>query len=934
MKKALALLLCLICAFLLLACTPGGSDETTEGAKTNTLLVGFGREDITPTFSVPMRGYGNPSQRYSTNVLDKLYSTCIAFTDEDGNTVLLFHNDLCSTPGSVYTPLRKQISELTGIPFGNIMFSATHTHSGPEQTLDGDSAVELYNEFAAEKMIKAAQAALADRKPAQMYTASTNLKNLNFVRHYVMSDGSIVGSNFGSATGKTYVEHVQPVDDQMQLIRFKREGGKDVVLVNWQVHPLRTGGSSLTNISADVVGAMRMYLEPQMNCHMAYFTGGSGDVEPVSRIQSENITESYLEQGEAMARGAILACDNMTRQETGKVQILQRELKTLVHKNEVTLGQSYAFSIGDVAFTTHQYEMFDSNGKYVKENSPFAMTFVVTCANSSGGYIAAEWAYAYGGYEVEYTGYVKGTGEQLAKDYVQMLEELYPTRKYDVDPAPEAPLSDAPLVYNLDQGAQLKADANGAYSVRFLQDGKIVTYQVTDKALLDEILQLDLLGIQLEGNTVNGIVYMQNMPYQRLAWDYVAQSVATTAAKLNSSTALLGNEVMIKLQADSVIYDIAPLSANFGSTTQLQSGDKVTVVADTEGKVKYVYVTDRAATLGSEKKYCQHCKEEVLWYDWLSATDLPTSDGHYTLTNDVNMVANAKVGAGQLCLDLNGKTVTQTSFGTRIYVVSKGGTLSIMDSVGGGTFIPASTENSGSYAKWGMIINTEDESCTVNLYSGTLDASKCTAQYGCAINQTQGTFNMYGGTILGGTAYGTGSSAIRAGGNFNMYGGKIVGGKLIDIGYVSQNPVGGAVIRVGGTVTIYDGIIEGGESFTYGGILYISDGGKLIMKGGTITGGKASAGGGVYVNSLSYVYLSGNAKITGNENGNLYINKDAKVFLGSDGLGADANIGITMKEAGTFITDVPAGVNLSKYFTSDEAGKKIVNNGDGSWSVK
>ena len=202
-----------------------------------------------------------------------------------------------------------------------------------------------------------------------------------------------------------------------------------MVLVNWQVHPHRTGGENLGNISADIVGAMRMYMEPRMDCHMAYFTGASGNLNPTSRIGSENITLDYIDQGTMMAQEAILACDNMTQQQTGKVQILRKDQVGSKEGNPVKF-MTFAFSLGDVAFVTAPYEMFDTNGRYIKDNSPFNTTFVVTCANLSGGYMPAEWAYYEDvqAYEVGNGGYDKGTAETLANGYVEMLNELHPTR--------------------------------------------------------------------------------------------------------------------------------------------------------------------------------------------------------------------------------------------------------------------------------------------------------------------------------------------------------------------------------------------------------------------------------------------------------------------------------------------------------------------------
>ncbi len=277
-------------------------------------------------------------------------------------------------------------------------------------------------------MVAAAQEALADRKSAEMYTTVTTLTNMNFVRHYRMDDGSVVGDNFGDPEGKTYVKHVKDADNEMQLIRFKRQGGKDILLVNWQAHPLRTGGATKGDVSADIVGSMRMALEAQTDCLMAYFTGASGNIDPTSRIHIENITSDYIEQGQAMAERAIIACDNMVKRQAGKVQIIRRDQAPTVGGNETKL-MTFAFSIGDVAFIATPSEMFDTNGKFIKENSPFDMTFIVTMANGSTGYLAAEWAYEYGGYEVEYVGYNKGEAEKVASTFVDMLGELHPTRK-------------------------------------------------------------------------------------------------------------------------------------------------------------------------------------------------------------------------------------------------------------------------------------------------------------------------------------------------------------------------------------------------------------------------------------------------------------------------------------------------------------------------
>ena len=66
------------------------------------IKVGFGRCDITPKVSVPMAGYGNNHMRMHQNVLDPIYASCTAITDEQENTLLLFTMDLCWVLHGIY----------------------------------------------------------------------------------------------------------------------------------------------------------------------------------------------------------------------------------------------------------------------------------------------------------------------------------------------------------------------------------------------------------------------------------------------------------------------------------------------------------------------------------------------------------------------------------------------------------------------------------------------------------------------------------------------------------------------------------------------------------------------------------------------------------------------------------------------------------------
>ena len=82
-----------------------------------------------------------------------------------------------------------------------------------------------------------------------------------------------------------------------------------------------------------------------------------------------------------------------------------------------------AVTFGDIAFCAFPYEMFDQNGKEVREASPFKTTYICSLANGSYGYIPTAFAFPHGTYEVNACAYVMGTGEQLAQSMVTMLNE-------------------------------------------------------------------------------------------------------------------------------------------------------------------------------------------------------------------------------------------------------------------------------------------------------------------------------------------------------------------------------------------------------------------------------------------------------------------------------------------------------------------------------
>lgn len=466
MKRLITILLAFVMVLSLCAC--GGSGEG-DSAQLEGLCVGFGRENVTPDFSVGIGGYSDNETRRSQGYLDYLYISCIAMTEGE-QTILLFTLDNLAATQSNVKRLREAVSPVTGVPSDRIYVMATHTHSAPSITTNDNEGVK-YQELFYAGAVKAAEAAMADRAETTLYSGSTIIEGMNFVRHYLLENGTYAGSNFGDFSSSEIKEHATATDPEMVLVKFDRadESKKDILLVNWQAHADHAKENGYTNLSADFPGALRTKVEKETDLLCAYFTGAGGNQNPDSRIQSEMHYLEMKEYGEKLAEHAIAALPGLTAVEGTAIKTTQvifdaeidhswdgmltqakevfdlwksegiskgnalgktydftsvYQARAIITRSEKALTEALeinAFSVGGIGFITGSFEMFSTCGLHVKENSPFKTTVICT---GNSGYIPAAEAYDYRSYEADTGMYAKGTSEKLAQKYVEMLKSL------------------------------------------------------------------------------------------------------------------------------------------------------------------------------------------------------------------------------------------------------------------------------------------------------------------------------------------------------------------------------------------------------------------------------------------------------------------------------------------------------------------------------
>ena len=484
MKKIFVLL---ITAALLLCCgctapkTPQTAQKQPTTAETERFRVGFSRRIMNPTSCVPLAGYSNALNRYMRSIGQDITCTALAISDADGNDLLLISTDLTNSQEAVTTMIRQSISNKTGIPIDSIVITATHTHSAPDLTNRSLPEEKAYIKLMFDHILAAADAALADRAEASMYIGSIETEHLNFVRHYLVENNltgevSVAGDHFGSFKDATILGHASEGDPTLHLVQFKREDHADIVLANWAAHPHFTGGASKYVLSSDFVGPFRETLEDMTGNNVVFFQGAAGDLNEMSKINSEQRTSDHRTYGALLADYADTCLqEHMKEVPTGTIKTLQLDYYGQINRSQDHLyiaaktvqaqwEQTYsthdcaplmephgirsvyhalaivnnynrtdddgrmslkAISIGDCfAILTFPGELFSSLYTEVEKQSPFEMTMLFGYADQHVSYLPTQAAYEYTCYESDITRFAPGTGEQVQQQYLQLLEQL------------------------------------------------------------------------------------------------------------------------------------------------------------------------------------------------------------------------------------------------------------------------------------------------------------------------------------------------------------------------------------------------------------------------------------------------------------------------------------------------------------------------------
>ena len=449
----------------------------------NRLKVGFAAVNANPPLGIPVAGYYVP--RFAKGFLNDIMVNALVLECGD-KKIALISVDNCSIKAELSKPWMEEIEAVTGIPKDNIFLSATHTHTGPQIHVTGneeeDKLISAYASFLGQRIVNAAQLALADSKPAKMgYIFGWAPERVAYIRRYMMKDGTtmtcppIDDPNIDHALGT--------LDQRVNVLRFDREGGETVVLVNYGLHADTTNGDM---ISADWPSWMAKTLDKALDgVKTIFFNGAEGDVGSTNVHPSGgdmNDTEISFDNemkspgmarfvGRAIAGSVLQVYDKVCYVDVDNIDIMKKTVvvpSNMPKPEELPLAKQYwqwhlegrddlipyeamelttvvteamrmvmhehgpetydvnltAVKIGPVAMLGMPGEPFTDIGVEIKKAEGWDLVLPVCLTNGSIRYFPMQSAFDEGGYEARSCFFKAGVAERIIAGALELLNKI------------------------------------------------------------------------------------------------------------------------------------------------------------------------------------------------------------------------------------------------------------------------------------------------------------------------------------------------------------------------------------------------------------------------------------------------------------------------------------------------------------------------------
>ena len=422
----------------------------------------------------------------STRVHDQLNARCLVL--DDGSTKLaLVVLDLLGIARHVSDEARILIEKETGIPAGNILISATHTHSAAsvlgqnprsiQQTLDE------YQKLVVRRIADGVKKANDQLRPAEIAFGAIEAPEHVFNRRWFLKEGKMPLNPFGKldrvkmnpgAGNPDLIEPAGPTDPTISYIAIREPKGNPIALYStYSLHYV--GGVDNGDISSDYYGVYCekvkeiLTKENQNNRFVAMMANGtSGDINNINFRTPRGRQKPYeqmtivandlankvvdsmakLKYESAITLGAQFRepLIGLRRPDSADMEWVKQTLAdptkdpakgnlSAIYAQRVSTMAEYpeklkmplqVLRIGDKSIATMPCEVFCEIGLEYKKKSPIQGGWMVSLAHGYYGYLPTPKHHELGGYEtwMGTNRLEKTASDKMLAELLEMTREL------------------------------------------------------------------------------------------------------------------------------------------------------------------------------------------------------------------------------------------------------------------------------------------------------------------------------------------------------------------------------------------------------------------------------------------------------------------------------------------------------------------------------
>jgi hypothetical protein len=224
--------------------------------------------DITPTESVVLAG--SPTLLKSSAVNTRLYVKALVLSSA-ARKVAIVTLDTLKYPVERVVEARQRIEKSTGIPAGNVIICASHTHRGPLWSYYEDKLVT--------PIAEAVTLAVRDLAPCRLGSAKGKAEGVSECRRVIKDKTAWNRWQLDPAERHKYPAEGASDPEFDVLAAIGKDGRYKAIVYNFACH---AANARDLNVSADYPGDVQRYLQKHLGYEAPalYLAGACGDVNP------------------------------------------------------------------------------------------------------------------------------------------------------------------------------------------------------------------------------------------------------------------------------------------------------------------------------------------------------------------------------------------------------------------------------------------------------------------------------------------------------------------------------------------------------------------------------------------------------------------------------------------------------------------------------